>query len=166
MTIRMPARLGDAWANLATRERNLILIGLLVLLPIGLYFYLWQPLTGERVRLRDRVAQLRVDLAQLRADSEDVKRLRGLAPIRSAQTLEATARLAASRFQLVDKLGEVSARGSDRLVVNMDGVAFEAWLRWVGELGVQGVALSECKVEGLPVAGLVRARATLSRSAP
>lgn len=165
MMIRMPTRLDEAWANLAPRERNLILIGLLVLMPIGLYFYFWQPLSGERERLRDRVAHLRVELAQLRADGEDVKRLRGLAPIRGAQTLEATARLAASRFQLGDKLGEVSARGSDRLVVTMDGVAFEAWLRWVGELGVQGVALSECKVEALPEAGLVRARATLLRSA-
>lgn len=152
------------WANLAPRERNLILIGLLLLLPVALYFYLWQPLTSERARLDVRVAQLRGELAQLRADSEAVKSLRGQAPIRAAQSLEATARLAAARFQLVDSLAEVTPQGSDRLLVNMDGVAFDAWLRWVGELGVQGVSLVDCKVEALSTAGEVRARVTLRRA--
>lgn len=165
MTLRLPARLDEAWANLAPRERNLVGIGLLVLLPVALYFYLWQPLAAERARLDTRVAQLRGELAQLRADSEEVKRLRGQVPIRGASTLEATARLAASRFQLEDKLAEVSAQGGDRLVVNMQGVAFDAWLRWVGELGVQGVGLDACKVEALPEAGQVNARATLTRGA-
>lgn len=165
MTLRMPARLDDAWANLAPRERALIATGLLVLLPVALYFYLWQPLAAERARLDTRVGQLRGELAQLRADGEEVKRLRGQAPVRGAATLEATARLAASRFQLEDKLAEVSTQGGDRLVVNMEGVAFDAWLRWVGELGVQGVTLGDCKVEALPEAGLVHARATLRRAA-
>lgn len=166
MTLRMPARLDEAWANLAPRERNLVAIGLVLLLPVALYFYLWQPLAAERARLDSRIEQLRGELAQLRADSEEIKRLRGQAPIRGATTLEATARLAASRFQLEDKLAEVSAQGSDRLIVTMQGVAFDAWLRWVGELGVQGVGLDACKVEALPEAGLVRARATLTRSTP
>ncbi len=165
MTLPLFARLDEAWANLARRERALIAVGLLVLLPVGLYFYLWQPLAAERARLETRVAQLRGELAQLRNDSEEVKRLRGQAPVRGAQTLEATARLAAARFQLEDKLLEVTPQGSDRLLVDMGDVAFDAWLRWVGELGVQGVNLVECTVDALPTAGQVSARATLSRSA-
>jgi len=169
MTFPLPNRLLDYWDGLAARERNLIAAGLLVLLPLTLYFYLWQPLDSERTRLAGRVEQLRGQLTQLRADSEEIKRLRAQAPIRSAQTLEATARLAAVRFQLADKPNDkqiaMTPQGSDRLVVNMESVAFDTWLRWLGELNVQGVSLTACKVEALPTPGLVRAKVTLSRSA-
>lgn len=165
MNISLPARFDEAWSNLAPRERNLIAIGLFVLLPVGLYLYLWQPLAVERVRLDARVTQLRGQLAQLRTDSEEVLRLRGQAPIRSASTLEATARLAASRFQLDDKLAEVTPQGGDRLIINMEDVDFDAWLRWIGELGVQGVVVSACEVEALPGQERVHAKATLMRGA-
>jgi general secretion pathway protein M len=164
MTFALPDRLQGFWAGLAPRERNLIAVGFLVLLPPGLYLYLWQPLNAERTRLAGRVQQLRGEVAQLRVDSEEIKRLRAQAPIRSAQTLEATTRLAAARFQLGDKQIAMTPQGSDRLIVNMDAVPFDAWLRWVGELGVQGVSMNACRVEALPTPGLVRTKTTLTRS--
>jgi general secretion pathway protein M len=165
MTFALPNRVLDYWDNLAPRERNLLAAGLLVLLPLLLYFYLWQPLSTDRARLTGRVEQLRGQLAQLRADSEEIKRLRAQAPIRSAQTLEATAHLAASRFLMNDKQITLSPQGNDRLTVTMEGVAFDTWVRWIGELNVQGISLTACKVEALPVPGQVRVKATLVRSA-
>jgi len=165
MSFPLTERFQDFWDGLAARERNLVAAGLLVLVPLALYLYLWQPLTAERTRLAGRAAQLRGELAQLRGDSEEVKALRAQTPIRSAETLAATVRLAASRFGLAEKLGAMTPQGGDRLEVSMEGVSFDAWLRWVGELGVQGVSLNACKVEALPTAGLVRAKATLSRNA-
>lgn len=164
MTLALPTRLRDFWDEIAPRERNLIAIGLLVLLPVGLYLYVWQPMQTERTRLALRVEQLRGEIAQLRADSEEIKRLRGQAPIRSAQTLEASARLAAARFGLADKIGALTPISGDRLSIEMDAAAFDAWLRWIGELGVQGISLAACKVEALPTPGLVRVKATLTRT--
>jgi type II secretory pathway component PulM len=160
----MQAWFQDFLEGLAPRERALLGIGLLVLLPVGLYLYLWQPITAERDRLAVRVGQLRGELVQLRSDGDEVQRLRSQTPIRAAGTLDAIVRLVASRYQLVDKLGTMTPQGNDRLVVNMEGVEFDAWLRWVGELGLQGVSLADCKVEGLPAAGQVRVKATLARS--
>jgi len=158
------ARLYELWDGLAARERNLIALGLLVLLPVGLYLYVWQPVNAERARLTLRVEQLRGELARLRANAEEIKQLRAQAPIRGADTLLATARMAASRFGLPEQPGAMTQQGGDRLLVSLDGVAFDAWLRWVGELGIQGVSLAACKVEALPAPGLVRVKATLARS--
>ena len=166
MTLALPSRLRDFWGEIAPRERSLIAIGLFVLLPIGFYLYVWQPMHSERARLALRVEQLRGELAQLRADSEEVKRLRGQQPIRGGQTLDASVREAAARFGLSDSIGTLTPQGSDRLAVEMDAAAFDAWLRWVGELGVQGISLTACKVEALPTPGLVRVKATLTRAAP
>lgn len=166
MRTRLSTRVAATWANLAPRERRLITLGLSVLLPVALYFYLWQPLAAERARLDERVGQQRGALAQLRADSEEVQRLRAQAPVRGASSLIATARLAAARFQLEDKLTEVTPQGDERLQVEMREVAFAAWLRWIGELGVQGVTLDACQVDALPTPGQVRARATLLRGNP
>jgi type II secretory pathway component PulM len=159
------ARWRGFWGELAARERVLIGVGLLVLLPVGFYLYVWQPVTAERARLAIRVDQLRGELAQLRADSEEVKRLRMQPPIPAGDTLENTARQAAARFGLSMAPNALTAQGGDRLLVNLDGVAFDAWVRWLGDLGAQGVSLAACKVEALAEPGQVRVKATLARSA-
>jgi general secretion pathway protein M len=164
MTLALPTQVRDFWDEIAPRERALISLGLLVLLPLGLYLYFWQPMNSERTRLTQRVEQVRSELAQLRADSEEIKLLRAQAPIRSAQTLEASARLAAARFGLADSISSLTQQTGDRLNVEMEAAGFDAWLRWVGELGVQGIQLAACKVEALPTPGLVRVKATLTRT--
>jgi general secretion pathway protein M len=152
------------WDGLAARERGLIVFGLAVLLPIGLYLYIWQPVTEERTRLTKRVQQLRVELTQLRADAEEIKRLQSQMPVRGGNSLEVIARQSAALFGLPDLEQSLSARGNDRLEVNLESVAFDAWLRWLGELGLQGVSLATCKVEAMPEPGMVRIKATLARA--
>jgi general secretion pathway protein M len=151
------------WDGLAARERGLIVFGLAVLLPVGLYLYVWQPVTEERARLATRVQQLRIELTQLRADAEEIKRLQSQMPVRGGNSLEVAARQSAALFGLPDLERGLSARGNDRLEVTLENVAFDAWLRWLGELGVQGVSLAACKVEALPESGRVRIKATLAR---
>lgn len=155
--------LREFWADIAPRERKLISIGLLILLPLALYLYVWQPITSERARLALRVDKLRGELQLMRAQSEEVKHLRQQAAIRSADTLEASAKLVAARFGLADSFSALTAQSSDRLNVEMQAAPFDAWLRWVGELNLQGISLSACKIEALPTPGHVRVKATLTR---
>ncbi len=157
-------RLRDYLDGLAPRERNLIMLGLLLVLPVGFYLYVWQPINAERTRLTQRVGQLQDELNRLRADGEEIKQLRTQIPLRGGESLEASARAAAARFGLTPQQTVMTTQGSDRLQVNMENVAFDTWLRWVAELGLQGVSLEACKVEALPVAGFVRVRASLRRS--
>lgn len=154
------------WDGLALRERGLILFGLAVLLPVGLYLYVWQPATAERARLSVRVQQLRGELAQLRADGEHVRSLRAQVPAGRGESLETLARQAAARFGLPDAKGGLIPQGNDRLQVELPSVGFDAWIRWLGELGVQGVSLAACQVDALPTPGLVQVKATLVRAAP
>ncbi len=153
------------WDGLALRERGLIIFGMVVLLPVGLYLYLWQPATAERARLSVRVQQLRGELAQLRADGEEVQRLRAQAPAGSGESLVTLARQSAARFGLPEAKDGLTAQGNDRLQVELPSVGFDAWVRWLGELGVHGVSLAACQVEALPTPGLVRVKATLVRAA-
>jgi general secretion pathway protein M len=163
MIFPLSARIHDFLDGLAPRERNLLTAGVMILLPLGLYLYLWQPINSERTRLISRVTHLRGELVQLRADSKEVERLRAQHPIHNAQTLEASIRLAATRFGMDDKSATLTPQGQDRVQVNLSSVAFDTWLRWVGELSLQGVSLVACKVEALPANGQVRIQATLTR---
>jgi type II secretory pathway component PulM len=90
---------------------------------------------------------------------------RGQAPIAGGDTLENAARQAAARFGLALAPAALTAQSGDRLLVSLDSVAFDAWVRWLGELGAQGVSLAACKVEALPEPGQVRIKATLARNA-
>lgn len=153
------------WDGLALRERGLIVFGLAVVLPVAVYLYLWQPANVERARLAVRVQQLRGELAQLRADGEEVQRLRAQVPASTGETLETLARQSAARFGLPDVKVGLSTQGKDRLQVDLASVDFDAWVRWLGELGVHGISLAACQVDALPTPGLVRVKATLSRAA-
>ena len=158
-------RIRLSWDDLAGRERGLIVLGLAVLLPIGFYLYLWQPAQDERERLAVRVQQLRGDLAELRANADEVRRLQAQAPANPELGLEALARQSASRIGLPDAAGTVSAQGNELLRVDLASVEFAVWVRWLGELGSHGVSLSSAEVVALPTPGLVRVKATLRRTA-
>lgn len=154
----------EHWRRIGARERRLIGIGLAVLLPATLYLYVWQPLTAERAALTRTNERLRVELAGLRADAAEAERLRSLGAIGAGGSPRAAAESAASRFRLDGRMRVEAAPGSAGITVNFENVPFDAWLRWVGELAAQGVNVAASRVEALPVAGQVRASATLTQA--
>lgn len=151
------------WRDLGRRERGLILAGLGVLLPVALYLYLWQPLTTQRERLHDEVQRLRGDLASLRADAEEIARLRQQPQGSPGASAEALARAAAARQGIDDRLGAVTASGNDRLMVEFAAVPFTPWLAWLGELGATGHGVVACDIELAAQPGELRVQVTLAR---
>ena len=64
------------WQQLATRERGLMLFGMAMLLLVAGYVLLWEPAALGIRKLEADLPQLRAQSASLRAQSEEVLRLR------------------------------------------------------------------------------------------
>ena len=126
------------WQGLSHRERLLTAGGAMFTLALLLYALAWQPFQASHRRLRQSVAEQRVELAAMRQMAGEIKRLGGssvttTAPVddRSLLTLvDQTARAAG----LGATLKRVSPQGENRLGVQFDAVEFDKLVPWLGQL--------------------------------
>jgi len=124
-----------AWDTRNPRERIALGLGALVLALLLLYAFVWEPLRAEQKRLRQSLPLLRAQAAQFAADAAEARRLRSVAqaqPDRSSTraSLEALAERAGVRAS-IKSITEVSG---GRVQVALDPLAYEALVRWFGEL--------------------------------
>ena len=162
MTIAQTAR--GSWQQINSRERLVISGGALLLLIIIAYFYLWQPLSQERLRLRASLPQLKLSAAQMRANVDEVMRLKAnlnQAP-QSAQSLRTVLEQSATAFKLRENLSQLNIEGENRIRLSMTSVPFDDWIQWLAQLQTQHrIRLESCRVAGLPAPGMVKVDAVL-----
>ena len=152
------------WTQINSRERLVIVGGALLLLIVIVYFYLWQPLSQERLRLRASLPQLKLSAAQMRANVDEVTRLKAnlnQAP-QSAQSLRTLLEQSAAAYKLRDNLSQINTEGDNRIRLRLGSVPFDDWIQWLAQLQTQyRIRLESCRVEGLPQPGMVKVDAVL-----
>lgn len=162
MTITHTAR--TFWQQINPRERLVISGGALLLLIIIVYFYLWQPLSQERLRLRASLPQLKLSAAQMRANVDEVMRLKAnlnQAP-QSAQSLHTMLEQSAAAYKLRESMSQLNTEGDNRIRLSMASVPFDDWIQWLAQLQTQyRIRLESCRVEGLAQPGMVKVEAVL-----
>lgn len=159
------------WEGLSRRERLLTAGGAMFTLTLLLYALAWQPFQASRHRLRQSVAEQRIELTAMRQMAGEIKRLSEsgvtttASPVdgRSLLTLvDQTARAAG----LGDALKRVAPQGENRLSVQFDAVEFDQLVPWLDKLErdyrITIVNLSVDRV----AAGRVNARLTVQGGQP
>ena len=153
------------WTQINSRERLVIVGGALLLLIVIVYFYLWQPLSQERLRLRARLPQLKLSATQMRANVDEVMRLKAnlnQAP-QSAQSLRTLLEQSAAAYKLRDNLSQINTEGDNRIRLSLGSVPFDDWIQWLAQLQTQyRMRLESCRVEGLAQPGIVKIQAVLA----
>lgn len=142
------------WRERNTRERQLIGIGLPLLLLALLYAYLWLPVQKERARLQRTLPELRTSAAQLRQQAQEVKILQQHVPAGSAASAPAdpvtALRDTASQVGLPAPQIQPGAAGG--MQVSFDQVGFNPLTQWLDALQRQhGLKVKTLDVR--PVAG-------------
>ena len=153
------------WTQINSRERLVIVGGALMLMIVIVYFYLWQPLSQERLRLRASLPQLKLSAAQMRANVGEVMQLKAnlnQAPL-SAQSLRTMLEQSAAAYKLRDNLSQIDADGDNRIRLRLASVPFDDWIQWLAQLQTQyRMRLESCRVEGLAQPGIVKIQAVLA----
>ncbi|WP_041667338.1 type 4a pilus biogenesis protein PilO [Acetohalobium arabaticum] len=98
------------WSNLSSREQKLILIGLIVILSVGYYYYIYQPQVKRLAEVKQQVEQ---KLNELRVESKVLEKKKEL-----KQKYELL------QQQLQEKEGNFLEIGDDsRLIVDLGNLA-------------------------------------------
>ena len=153
----------DRLRALPPREQLLYLGGAAAVLLI-LYLSLWLPMQHELARLRVAVPREKIQYAQMQVQAMQVNQLRtsGHRPLAGGNLL-ANLEQSATANGLRSRISRMEPDGANGARLSLDGVDFNALIRWLADLQNQGgVHVEKATFEAQPAAaGTVNARLVL-----
>ena len=125
------------WEGLSSRERLLVAGGATLTLVLLLYVIAWQPFQASHRRLRQSVAEQRVELTAMQQMAREIKQLGGSSgkpPATEGRSLLTLVDQTARAAGLGTAIKRVTPQGEDRLGVQFDAVEFDKLVPWLGAL--------------------------------
>ncbi len=156
-------QLYSRWRALHPRERVALAGGgTLALILLG-YALLWVPVQRDLSRLRVLVPKEHEQLLVMRAQAQEIARLRARAPVSAnAGNLLTTLERSATEHQLRQYITRMEPDPSNGVRVSLDAVAFDALLRWLADLQRDAsVRAQNVSITAQAEAGMVNARLLL-----
>lgn len=156
------------WDGRSARERQILAFSALLLLPVIIYWLLWQPAHHSSLKLRASVPVLRAQAGQMRVQVAEVERLRHQPrpAVLDAGALKSAIEASATRYQLREVLSSLDAAGPNSVRMTLASVSFEQWLGWLRNLEREShIRAESVSVTALPQPGLVAVNATLTNGA-
>ena len=154
-----------AWyLSLEHREQRILAAGAVFVVAMVLYLLLLAPYFNSRHRLEAEIAQRQIEITWMGPAAAQLQALRGQQPsgIPSNQSLLAVVSRSAADagFGQVMKQAQTGNDGSVR--VQMQGVAFDGLIRWLGTLRRQyGISVRDLTAQKTAAAGSVDTTLTL-----
>jgi len=153
------------YEQLAARERLMVIVAGVVIALALVYLLVWEPFAHARTRAEAALADSRdlaqqIELVGARAHSGQGG---GALASRDASLLSAVD-LATKSGTLGKAPSRLQPDGDNQVRVWLDGVSFDALVRWMYELQTRyGVRVDQVDIEGQSTAGTVNARLSLVR---
>ncbi|MGH8728374.1 MAG: type II secretion system protein GspM [Burkholderiales bacterium] len=146
------------WRERSARERWMIGGTAALVLALIVFFFLWQPLNAERLRLAKRVPELKNTLARMQTQAQEVKGVQSRSKPRSLEVaLEETSR------EIALPKGAIRSDGLERARINLAAIEFNKWIAWTAKLQQErAIRLEAAQIEALAEPGMVKVNALLT----
>jgi len=125
------------WDGLRPRERLLVGLAAVVVAFTVFYLALWEPIHQRNAALRERLAEQRALLVWMEERAAEVRALRGGAGtgrLPAGDSLLGIIDRTARGADLKGRVSRIEPDGEDGVRIWLDGVAFDALVRWLGRL--------------------------------
>lgn len=154
-----------AWyLSLQQRERRVLLAGAAALVAMLLYAAVLHPYFSGRRRLEQDIVDQRYLIAWMRPAAAQIQSLRGQQPsgMPAGQSLLAVVDKSASDAGFGAALKQIQTGNDGSVQVQMQGVAFDGLVRWLGGLQLRyGISVREMTAQRATTPGNVDAGLTL-----
>lgn len=161
--------LKDTWRDLGGRERQIVAVGLAVLLVLVLYFMAWSPFVERLDTARKRVAASSETLNWMQSQASAVKAMKvgqgatGPSTLNLSGSFLSFTEESAKKGGLGSALKSVEPSGNDQVLMKFEKAPFQALATWLIDLHGKGVDPFSVSLEREQEPGLVRARLVLGR---
>ncbi len=160
-------QLQEWFRSLAPRERLLVSVGGVVVAITILYLGIWEPLSkahGKRETDLASAQALAQKLEVLAAATQKAQANGGNAIVDTGASLLATVDQVGKSGMLGKPLTRIQPEGDHEVKVWIDGVSFEALVRWINELESHyGISIQTADLDRDTLPGQVNARLSLVR---
>ena len=151
------------WSGLSPRDQRVLALGVVVLLLIGAWLLVWEPLREARDSARVRAAASASDLAYLRAVVPQLRDSSAPAAL-DGRSLLALVDATARESGVGEALLRVEPVSAGQVRVYFEGAGFDALVDWLAALqSGQGVTVGDFNVSRAAGVGRVDARLVLER---
>ncbi len=153
------------WETRSSDERKIIALGALILLPLLLYFLLWQPAHEATQKLRSSLPILRLQAEQMHQAANLVTDLRHRPQLAvlDSNALKAAIEESATRNQLRNAFATLDTQEPNGVRVAIPSIAFKKWLAWLREIDQSlHIRAETVAITALSESGMVSIRATLT----
>lgn len=162
----------DNWLNLKKRywdirsaqEQKILKYSSWAMLPVLVYFILWQPAHTAVRKLNSSVPLLYMDAERLRSQASEVELLRHRTKpaLLDAIALKSAVEESAGRHGLREEITTLDLQQPNAVRISLVSVSFEQWLRWLRALQQeQHIRADSVSVAMLSQPGMVKISATL-----
>lgn len=152
------------WDTRSPQERKVLKLIGWFLIPVLLYFVLWQPAHLAVRKLRASVPALYIQAERLRnqADEVELLRHRPKPALLDAAALKSSIEDSAVRHSMRESISTLDLQETHAVRISFVSVSFEQWLLWLRALQQeQHIRADSVNVAMLPQAGMVKISATL-----
>jgi type II secretory pathway component PulM len=153
------------WNNRPARERRIIAIAGMVLLPIVYYYLLWQPAHIAAAKLHNNLPALQAQATKLQDQATEIEMLRHRPVIVAldAVALKSSIAESATRHQMSTYINGNEVQEPNAVRITCDAIPFAMWIKWLRELEQeQHIRAEAISISALPQTGMVKISASLS----
>ena len=150
------------FAQLQTRERQLVIAGLIVFGIFLPYQLIWSPLLERAERLQLQVEKQTQNLQWMRGAMREAQQLQGSNGKRGSGSLLSQVEQTASQSKLRGSIRKIQPEGEQGVRIWMDNASFDDVLLWLERLQKQhGIEVADFSVERQAQEGRVNLRLLL-----
>jgi len=157
------------FAQLESRERRVLMAGVIALIVIIAYFGAYEPFVKARAQLENIVTAQRATLQWMQNAATEIQQLRAQSTI-SPRTNHPLSLLTVidqslrqSPLNSIDK--RIEPQGDNSVDIHFEHIHFTALMRWLGQLHNQHfIKVNTISIEKLPSPDTVKIRMTLYRA--
>lgn len=148
-------------AQRSPRERQTLALGGVILLVLVGYGLIYQPLREARNKLAERLPLQRAELRLMRAQAEEVERLRKQIGGAGTGTLEQRIKSSAAALGLTGDFTQFIPLSGAQFQIATQPMATATWIGWLGDLERQGIIVARCRITSGAQPGLASLELTL-----
>lgn len=160
MAAEQMARLRAYLAARSPREQMFLLAGGALLVLLLAWGLLYEPQRAAREKLADRLPAERAELRLMRAQAEEIERLRKRGGDASGG-LEQRVKASAATLGVAESLVRFVPLGGERIELATGPLPTDTWIEWLADLERRGVVVLRCRITAAESAGLASLEMTV-----
>ena len=154
------------WLNLSLREKETISLGAFALVILGIYIFIWSPLTNKVTSLREQIERDSQLLKWMQSADQQIESAEKTAKTtKNSGSLLSIAQTLIQESALSSQLTQLRQTDADSVQLSFKEVSFDTLIVWLAESSKkEHLLISEFRVTPLSTPGMVSAELTFKSS--